>query len=128
MSANADTLKRYLERVQRFEAFTELVDPDIRFLERPNRLNGNGQERDLRGALEGLARGRALLSQQSYEVTNQIESGDTIVVEALWKGTLAIDAGPLKKDQTLEAFLCMVFEFRGGKIHRQRNYDCYPPF
>ena len=41
---------------------------------------------------------------------------------------MAMDAGPLKKGQRLAAHFCMIFEFKEGLIHRQRNYDCFEPF
>ena len=128
MSPNTNAVLRYLEQVQRFseDAFA-FVQPDVRFVERPNAINRGGQTRTLASAREGLARGKALLAQQTYDVTHTIESGDEVVVEAVWKGTLAIDAGPMKKGQVLEAFLCMVFVLRDGKIAEQRNYDCYQP-
>jgi ketosteroid isomerase-like protein len=74
-----------------------------------------------------MATARTILSSQSYEITSAIESGSTVAIETLWKGVMAIDAGPLKKGQEMKAFICMFFEFREGKIHRVRNYDCFEP-
>lgn len=77
-----------------------------------------------------MAIGRTILANdnQSFEITGFVENGSRAVVEAKWRGTMAISAGQLAAGQELKAFFCMVFEFRDGKIHKQRNYDCFETF
>lgn len=53
----------------------------------------------------------------------------TAAVEALWTGTIAKDLSEkLCQGACLKARFAMFFEFRGGKIYRQNNYDCFDPF
>lgn len=74
------------------------------------------------------AAGKGILASQNYEIKNSLECGDQVVVEALWRGTMAVDVGSLKAHQELRAHFCIVLEFQNGKILRQRNYDCFEDF
>ena len=102
--------------------------PDFQHVEYPNLVSKNGQKRDLDGCAKGMAMGRTPLSSQLFEIKGAIEQGESLHVEAVWTGKMAIYAGHLKKDQQLKAYLSMIFEFKDGLIYRQRNYDCYEPF
>jgi len=52
--------------------------------------------------------GKQILSEQHYEFIDFIETGDKIVAEGLWSGTMKTDAGALKKGQQLKAYLCVI--------------------
>ena len=108
--------------------YRQLIHPDAEFMELPNLLNKNGQIRKLETSLEGLKKAKTILAEQSYEIVGVAEDGNKIVVEKIWTGRMSIDAGNLKKDQQLRAFICAVVEFRDGRIFRHRTYDCYEPF
>ena len=54
--------------------------------------------------------------------------GETLIVEARWAGRIGTAQSGFQPGQSLEAYLCMVFEFSDGRIRRQSNYDCYVPF
>jgi ketosteroid isomerase-like protein len=54
--------------------------------------------------------------------------GNTVILEVLWIGTLAIPLGRLAAGDDMRAHFCVVIELRDGKIVRQRNYDCFEPF
>ncbi|MCB9307325.1 MAG: nuclear transport factor 2 family protein, partial [Lewinellaceae bacterium] len=62
------------------------------------------------------------------EVKNLLSVGDTVVLECIWRGTLAIPIGNIPAGGQMTAYFAQVFEFRDGKIYRQRNYDCFEPF
>jgi len=69
-----------------------------------------------------------ILSKQNYEIIGFVDCDEKITVEKIWTGTMAIDAGNLKKGQQLKAYICAVVEFKEGKLYRHRSYDCYEPF
>lgn len=102
--------------------------PDIVQEEFPNRLLPNGAARDLAALADANAKGRHVLASQRYEVLNALGAGDTVVLEAKWSGTLAVDIGALKAGDVMRARFAQIFEFRDGLIVRQRNYDCFEPF
>lgn len=66
-----------------------------------------------------------MLATQSYEVLRAFAHGETVALEALWRGTLAVAAGSRKPGDELRAHSAMFLEFRGGKIVALRNYDCF---
>jgi len=95
--------------------------PDVLQEEFPNRLVSNGARRDLQALREAAARGRGVLLGQRYEVHKAYAVGDTVILEVLWVGTLA-------KGAEMRAHFAVVLEIKEGRIHRQRNYDCFDPF
>ena len=121
---NLQLVREYLGALARLAPASELAaffTDDAEQIELPNRLNPNGQKSDLRTLLERVEKGRAMLSEQHYEVTNVISSGDSAAIEADWRGRL-------KNGAELRAHFAIFFEFRAGRIARQRNYDCFEPF
>ena len=94
----------------------------------PNRLMPSGATRNLAQILEGAERGQAILSSQRYEALNAIESGETVVLEVLWTGTMAIVVAGLPAGGEMRARFAVFLEYRDGKIARQRNYDCFDPW
>jgi ketosteroid isomerase-like protein len=95
-----------------------LVHPDARFSEMPNLINPEGTERDREAALAGLAKGRELLSAQSYKVHERVVDGDTIAARVTWRGAL-------QSGQELTAHIATFTQVRDGKIYRHATYDCY---
>lgn len=132
MTPHASVITRYIAMLESFEtdpaAFAEVWHPDFEHIEFPNLISKKGQTRDVAGCLKGAATGSQILTSQHFKILKHIELGEQVVVESTWTGTMAIDAGPLKAGQVLSAHICMIFEFNGDKIVRQRNYDCYEPF
>lgn len=129
MSQQIETVKSYLRLLENFSTessdFEKVLHPDVLQIEYPNLLNKKGQERGLEGMLQGAAVGKKILRSQRIEIKNSFENKQQLVAEAVWTGIVANDLGSLKKDQVIKAFFCMVFEFKDGKIFRQRNYDCF---
>jgi len=132
MKTNLDIVKEYFGLLEAFSdersAFERILHREFRQKEFPNILNKNGQESDFEDSLKRAGLGSKVLSKQTYEITHHIETESEIVVEALWRGRMAVDAGPLKANQEIKAQFCIVCEFKDGKIVRQRNYDCFYPF
>ena len=97
-----------------------LLDADARFSEMPNLINPQGSERDRDAALAGLAKGREMLAEQSYDVHERVVDGNTIAARVTWRGTL-------KTGQKLTAHIATFTRVRDGKILRHATYDCYEP-
>ena len=85
------------------------------------------RERDRAGMEAGIAAGREVLAWQSYEPLGHVVSGDTVVTRLLWKGELAIDAGPWEKGTRLTAWCVAHFTLRDGRIAHIEQHDCYEP-
>jgi ketosteroid isomerase-like protein len=84
--------------------------------------------RNLTSLKEASIKGRQIIDKQSYEITNTCHAGNSVILEARWTGILAIPLGNLKAGDKMEAYFAQFFEFKDGKIYRQRNYDCFLPF
>jgi ketosteroid isomerase-like protein len=93
----------------------------------PNRITPRGRRYSRDDMLRGPALGKKLLPDQHYEITSAIATGDRVIVEALWTGTLAIAFGEMAVGTPLRAHIAMILEFRDGLLIAQRNYDCYEP-
>lgn len=125
-----DLARKYIATVQAGDdvaALRRLVHPDVEQEEFPNALVPRGQKRGLAGMVEGFEKGRALVAEQRFEIVNIFGSGEQVMLELVWTGTMRVDAGPLRAGQTLRARISAVLEFRDGQVFRQRNYDCYDP-
>lgn len=125
-------VKKFLSALEQFcdqeEVFAEVLHPEFQQKEFPNLLNKSGQESDFYHAVERAGKAKNILSRQVYQITNIVSDADQIVAELRWEGWMAIDAGPLKQGQKVTAYICVVIEFKDGKIYRQRNYDCFDSF
>lgn len=130
-TANLALVRAYLEALGAGEAGPSLrrfFTPDAMQVEFPNRLNPGGGRSDLATMLERSIQGKQLLHSQEYRVVTAIARGDRVAVEAEWTGTLAVPAAGLPAGGTMRAHFAMFFECAEGKIHRQRNYDCFEPW
>src|SRR5690349_2026783 len=70
------------------EALLRVLHPEAHIQEMPNAVNKGGSERSLSEAREAFARGKGLLSAQSYDVHDVLVAGDKIAARATWRGTL----------------------------------------
>jgi hypothetical protein len=117
-------VKRYLELLAQFEvnesSYKEILHSEFEQTEFPNTLNKSGQKSNYAEVFKRMAIGKTIISSQSFEVTSHLENEHLAYVEAFWKGEL-------KNGQKMAAHFCMAFEFKGGLIYRQRNYDCFIP-
>ncbi|HEY6978939.1 MAG TPA: hypothetical protein VH396_21730 [Chitinophagaceae bacterium] len=112
------------------DAYKNIVHPEAVFFEYPNLVTKNGQVRTWTAAegMKGIETGKQILSDQYYKFFDVTETGNKIVAEGMWLGTIKTDFGALKKGQQLKAYLCVIAEFKDEKLYRIRNYDCYEPF
>ena len=102
--------------------------PDVQQIEYPNRLVPDGATRDLAMLQDGSIKGKRVLSKQRLEIVKSYEIGNTVIIEAIWAGTLALPIGQIPIGGEMKAYFAQFFEFEQDKIIRQRNYDCFEPF
>lgn len=110
------------------EDLARFFTPDVLQEEFPNRLTPRGARRDLDEILEASVRGQQVLSAQSYRIENQVTAGSQVVLEVDWSGTLEVPVASLAPGDQMKARFCVILEFEGDRITRQRNYDCFEPF
>ena len=128
---NLDAARQYLAAIQRGAIGEELAQffaPEVVQEELPNRVSPDGKRRKLAGILDGAERGRKVLSEQRFEIRSAVATGDRVILEVLWVGTLAIPFGTIPAGGEMRAHSAMFLEFRDGKIVAQRNYDCFEPW
>jgi ketosteroid isomerase-like protein len=131
IETNAQVVRSYLSALQNGEvgdALARFFTTDAVQVELPNRLNPNGQKSDLSSILARSLQGQRVLSAQRFDVVSVVAQDDHVAVEADWVGVLAIAIGTLGVGSEMRAHFAMFFECRDGRIHRQRNYDCFEPW
>ena len=131
LTNNEKIVEAFLKALETRESFDELekfYHPDIEHTEYPNAIRkstGVGKLSNLKAASE---RGKKALLKEEYEIKNIFSVNNTVIVEAIWKGTLAVPIGTIKAGEVMTAHFAQFFEFKDEKIYRQRNYDCFDPF
>jgi len=132
--ANLETARRYLAAIEAGTAgdpgdgAAVFFAPDVEQVEFPNRFVPAGATRDLAALRDAAERGRKVLRAQRYALKHAFASGDTVILEVLWAGTLAVAVGTLAAGDEMRAHFAVFLEFRDGRIVKQRNYDCFEPF
>jgi hypothetical protein len=107
------------------EEYKSILHPALEQTEYPNLIMAATRHRNFAQLMEGVEAGKKMLAFQRFDPIAFYESGDLIIAEYSWTGELKQKVGKLSKGKILNARICSIFEFRDGKIFRQRNYDCY---
>jgi ketosteroid isomerase-like protein len=105
-----------------------ILHPDATLVEHPNPVVPQGARRGVEEALAGFRAGRALLSEQSFEVLELVVAGERAAVRALWQGTVGRDAGPFAAGDRLTAHIASFITVRDGLVLEHETFDCYEPF
>lgn len=135
--ANLETARRFLAAVEAgtaaapgtgLGAVEAYYAPDVLQTEFPNQFVPAGAERDLAALRAASERGRGVMRAQRYEVRAAYATGDTVILEVLWVGTLARPVGALAAGDEMRAHFAVFLEFHDGRIRRHRTYDCFEPF
>ena len=124
-------VRDFLQMVQTRTSSTELnqfYHPEAEQIEYPNAITKNTVIRTLKDLQDASERGKKVLQQEEYEIRNLHTIGETVILEAIWIGTLAIPLGNIHIGGQMKAYFAQFFDFKDGKIFRQRNYDCFEPF
>ena len=130
-SANEQLVLDFVEMLQRARSAADLerfYHPETEQTEYPNAVTKNTAFRSLDDLKMASERGKSLMQKEELEVRNLYSYGDTVILEAIWTGTLAIPVGNIPAGGQIKAYFAQFFEIREGKIFRQRNYDCFEPF
>jgi ketosteroid isomerase-like protein len=128
---NLAIARRYLEALESGadgNALAEFFTKDVVQEEFPNRLSPIGAHRDLNALIETARKGKKVMRAQRFEIRNSIVDGDSVALEILWSGLLAVPVDTLPADSEMRAHISVWLEFRDGKIARQHNYDCFDPW
>ena len=126
--SRTDIAKTYLAALEAGatgDALAAFFAGDVVQEEFPNRLLPAGARRDLAALLDGAVRGQKVMRAQRFELLGAVENGDTVALEVQWTGTVAVALGSLPAGGQMRARFAVFLEFRGDKIARQRNYDCF---
>jgi len=128
---NLALVRRYLDAIENGaegDQLAEFFTKDIVQEEFPNRLFPIGAHRDLDAILDSARQGKEVLRAQRFDILNSVVNGDHLALEVLWSGLLAVPVDTLPADSEIRAHFALFIEFRGGKISRQHNYDCFDPW
>jgi len=125
-------IQQYFDLVQAFSidpaAYATVLHPQVEQLEYANDLNRKPTSRSFEEILMNLRVGRELLRDPAFTVRHtHVGPQGTVIVEGRWEATALSDVGPVVRGQRVASELCLVFEFKDGKIYRQRRYPCYEP-
>lgn len=123
--------KDFITMLQTRKSSDELLNfyhTDIEQVEFPNALTKNITVRKLDDLLLASERGMKVLEKEEYEIINTYSFENTTIVEMKFIGTLAIPIGNIPKGGKMIAHFAQFFEYKDGKIIKQRNYDCFEPF
>lgn len=121
----------FIHTLQNRTSFDDLLrfyHPDIQQIEFPNTLTKSTTVRTLADLKDASERGRTVLQKEEYDIVKSYTLGNTVIIEAVWTGTLAMPMGHIPIGGQMKAHFAQFFDFKDGKIIRQRNYDCFEPF
>ena len=98
--------------------------PDIEQTEFPNALAKKMAKRTLSEMQDGAEKGKKVLLAEKYEIIRSFSFQNTVIVEVVWTGTLAVPFGNIPVGGEMKAWFAQFYELKDGKIFRMRNYDC----
>ena len=101
--------------------------PDAVQVEHPSLVSPNGGTRGLDAMLAASHRGKALLTEQRYDVTSAMASEDVVTLQLTWTASLAIPMANLQPGDQLRAHVAMFLKYLDGRVVLQETYDCYEP-
>ncbi|MBW5448844.1 nuclear transport factor 2 family protein [Cohnella sp. CFH 77786] len=127
-----ETVRRFFELCESFSLsepdYKTLLHPEIEQTEFPNLITPNVTVSNYETLMQRIPNGKKLLKEQKFDIRKSYESGDTLITEVVWTAVVGADLGAFKDGQQLKAYFCCIFDFKDGKIYRQRNYDCFERF
>lgn len=124
-------VESFIHTLQNRESAEELLQfyhEEVEQIEFPNTLTRNKTIRNLEELTLAAERGKKVLAKEEYEIFRSYSFENTVIIEAVWTGTLAIPIGNIQAGGQMKAYFAQFFEFKDQKIIRQRNYDCFEPF
>lgn len=122
---------RFVRAVGNRKSFADIAEfyhPDVKQIEFPNAVTKTTAVRSFADLKKASDAGQKVITKERLDVIRSFSSGNTVIVEAKWTGTLAIPLGKLPVGGEMTAHFAQFFEFKDDKIIEQRNYDCFDPF
>ncbi|WP_205473128.1 nuclear transport factor 2 family protein [Nocardioides sp. SYSU D00038] len=105
-----------------------LLHDDAVVVEHPNPVTPTGARRTTAEVLTGFASGKALLSEQSFDVHEVLVAGERAAVRATWRGVVGQDRGSFAAGTVLTAEMAGFLTVRDERVVEHETFDCYPPF
>ena len=127
---NLAAARRYIKAIEsgaRGDEIASFFAPEAVAEILPSRFFPNGSREGLVGVRAAADRGNKAMSLQKYEIKSELSMGDTVALEIVWTGTLALPFQSKPAGAHMRAHFAAFLQFQGGKIVAQRNYDCYDP-
>lgn len=125
-------VERYYATVSNLAApvaeLEKLLAKKVSITEHPNLISPTGAVRGRAETLAGFESGKDLLSEQAFDVHEIVVTKDRAAVRATWRGTIGVDAGPLKAGTQLLAHVASFLTVRDGAVVEQETFDCYEQF
>ncbi len=131
LTENENIVVEFLKMLEEQRSAKELdkfYHPEAEQIEYPNAILKNMAVRNLDEIKESFEKGLKVLSKQQIEIQKLHSCGDTVILEANWKGTISVPIGSIPVGGQMVAYFAQIYQFKDGKIYRQRNYDCFEPF
>lgn len=134
MTENEDLIqiaRDYINAVQNRKSMEDVLPffhPDIEQTEYPNDLSPSLTTRNLDQLRDASEKGKNVLKREEYAIKAAFQYKNTVILEIVWTGTVAIQIGKIPPGGQMTAYFAQFFEFESGKIIKQRNYDCFEPF
>ncbi len=107
--SRADIVRAYLKAIEERGDFLAFFDDDAVQEEFPNALVPAGARRTMDDLREANARGRNVMTSETYEVVSLVESGDVVACEVLWRGVLAVPLRTLQPGDAMKARFAVFF-------------------
>ncbi len=117
-----------LENRRSAEDLTKFYHPAVMQTEYPNAVAKDIINRNLDELKKASEKGKKILLKEKYEFLKSYMYGNTVILEVIWKETLAAPVGNIPAGGEMKAYSAQFYEFEGDKIIKQRNYDCFEPF
>ena len=127
---NLEAAKRYIQAIEsgaRGDEIAQFFAPEAIVEIFPSKFFPNGTRDDLAGIRAAADRGTKAMTGQKYEIKSALSGGDTVALEIVWTGTLAMPFQSKPAGAQMRAHFAAFLRFKDGKIVAQRNYDCYDP-
>lgn len=130
LNENEKTVINFLKAIEGGSTsdLQKFYHPDVEQIEYPNAVVKNTVVRKIHDLNKASAQGTKILEKQEYEVRNLYALDNVVILEAIWRGTLAVPMGSIPAGNQMVAYFAQFYEFQDGKIIKQRNYDCFEPF
>src|SRR5437868_3255674 len=101
--SRADIVRAYLKDIEARKDSLAYFTEDAVQEEFPNALVPAGARRTIEDLRAANARGRNVLTSETYEIVSLVEAGDVVACEVLWRGVLGVPLRSLSPGDAMKA-------------------------